>query len=158
MRDVTWHGPNGGCASRPTWNACRREWLVSPQVDTPREAASHHQLYNYRSTAPIATRICTSLPLALLQQPKATRISMADQSPIDSTPISPVRAGVLRHNSLEKHLQHRPEAQDLKNRHILLDTTTAPYAPPTACSSSIWPACEQRNLADGAIRHQGTAG
>ncbi|KAF2814645.1 uncharacterized protein BDZ99DRAFT_485288 [Mytilinidion resinicola] len=52
---------------------------------------------------------------------------MAEEaSPIDHTPISPVRAGVLRRNSLEKHLQHRPEAQDLKNRHILLDTTAAP--------------------------------
>ncbi|EAT92301.2 hypothetical protein HBI56_004040 [Parastagonospora nodorum] len=44
---------------------------------------------------------------------------------VDETPISPVRSNERR-NSLEKHLQHRPEAQDLKNRHILLDTTTAP--------------------------------
>lgn len=48
---------------------------------------------------------------------------------VDETPISPVRSNERR-NSLEKHLQHRPEAQDLKNRHILLDTTTAPYAKP----------------------------
>lgn len=46
---------------------------------------------------------------------------------VDETPISPVREGVARRNSLEKHLQHRPEAQDLKNRHILLDTAAAPY-------------------------------
>ncbi|ORY02470.1 hypothetical protein BCR34DRAFT_493110 [Clohesyomyces aquaticus] len=45
---------------------------------------------------------------------------------IDETPISPVRQGMERRNSLEKHLQHRPEVQDLKNRHILLDTTAAP--------------------------------
>lgn len=45
---------------------------------------------------------------------------------VDETPISPVRS-LDRRNSLEKHLQHRPEPQDLKNRHILLDTTTAPY-------------------------------
>ncbi|EOA81610.1 hypothetical protein ACJQWK_11087 [Exserohilum turcicum] len=44
---------------------------------------------------------------------------------IDETPIAPVRSSERR-NSLEKHLQHRPEPQDLKNRHILLDTTTAP--------------------------------
>ncbi len=44
---------------------------------------------------------------------------------VDETPISPVRSQERR-NSLEKHLQHRPEPQDLKNRHILLDTTTAP--------------------------------
>jgi hypothetical protein len=47
---------------------------------------------------------------------------------VDETPISPVRSQDRR-NSLEKHLQHRPEPQDLKNRHILLDTTTAPYVP-----------------------------
>ena len=47
---------------------------------------------------------------------------------IDETPISPVRSSERR-NSLEKHLQHRPEPQDLKNRHIVLDTTTAPYVP-----------------------------
>lgn len=46
---------------------------------------------------------------------------------VDETPISPVRQSTERRNSLEKHLQHRPEAQDLKNRHILLDTNTAPY-------------------------------
>jgi hypothetical protein len=49
-----------------------------------------------------------------------------DTNPIDATPISPVRSNERR-NSLEKHLQHRPDPQDLKNRHILLDTTTAPY-------------------------------
>ena len=51
---------------------------------------------------------------------------------VDDASISPVRSHERR-NSLEKHLQHRPEAQDLKNRHILLDTTTAPLrAPPDA--------------------------
>ncbi|KAL6712328.1 hypothetical protein ACN47E_000205 [Coniothyrium glycines] len=44
---------------------------------------------------------------------------------VDETPISPVRS-LERRNSLEKHLQHRPEPQDLKDRHILLDTTAAP--------------------------------
>jgi len=41
---------------------------------------------------------------------------------VDESPISPLE----RRNSLEKHLQMRPEAQDLKNRHILLDTNAAP--------------------------------
>jgi hypothetical protein len=52
----------------------------------------------------------------------------AENNPVvvDETPISPVRSNERR-NSLEKHLQHRPDPQDLKNRHILLDTTTAPY-------------------------------
>jgi hypothetical protein len=41
---------------------------------------------------------------------------------VDETSISPVE----RRDSLEKHLQLRPDAQDLKNRHILLDTNAAP--------------------------------
>lgn len=41
---------------------------------------------------------------------------------VDESPISPLE----RRNSLEKHLAHRPDAQDLKNRHILLDTNAAP--------------------------------
>ncbi|KAL1611791.1 hypothetical protein SLS60_000011 [Paraconiothyrium brasiliense] len=44
---------------------------------------------------------------------------------VDETPISPTRS-LERRDSLEKHLQHRPDVQDLKNRHILLDTNTAP--------------------------------
>lgn len=43
---------------------------------------------------------------------------------VDENPISPIE----RRSSLEKHLQHRPDAQDLKNRNILLDTNAAPYA------------------------------
>lgn len=50
----------------------------------------------------------------------------SEDTSIDVAPLSPVRS-TERRNSLEKHLQHRPEAQDLKNRHILIDTTTAPY-------------------------------
>jgi hypothetical protein len=57
---------------------------------------------------------------------------------VDETPISPVRSNERR-NSLEKHLQHRPEAQDLKNRHILLDTTTAPYVLSSFYSSTTIP-------------------
>lgn len=56
-------------------------------------------------------------------------MASTDTNNIDATPISPIRSNERR-NSLEKHLQHRPEVQDLKNRHILLDTTTAPYAFP----------------------------
>jgi len=50
---------------------------------------------------------------------------LTDSTPapaIDASPINPLQ----RRDSLEKHLQMRPEAQDLKNRHILLDTTAAP--------------------------------
>jgi len=47
-------------------------------------------------------------------------------SAIDESPISPARAAPERRDSLEKRLAHRPDVQDLKNRHILLDTTAAP--------------------------------
>ena len=46
----------------------------------------------------------------------------SENAGIDISPISPAD----RRNSLEKHLQTRPEEQDLKNRHILLDTNAAP--------------------------------
>jgi hypothetical protein len=53
--------------------------------------------------------------------------TMADETPqdvkVDETPISPT---LERRNSLEKHLQLRPDEQDLKNRNILLDTNAAP--------------------------------
>ncbi|TID22986.1 Serine-type carboxypeptidase F [Venturia nashicola] len=45
---------------------------------------------------------------------------------VDTTPISPTRGPPERRNSLEKHLQHRPEAEDLKARNILLNTDAAP--------------------------------
>lgn len=44
----------------------------------------------------------------------------------DETPLSPIE----RQESLEKHLQMRPDAQDLKNRNILRDTNAAPYTQP----------------------------
>lgn len=46
----------------------------------------------------------------------------AEQVKVDETPISPIE----RRNSLEKHLQMRPDPKDLKDRHILLDTNAAP--------------------------------
>ncbi|KAK2855608.1 hypothetical protein FQN49_005018 [Arthroderma sp. PD_2] len=49
-------------------------------------------------------------------------MSAPTNSTVD-TPTSPINE---RRNSLEKSLQYRPDAQDLKNRHILLDTTAAP--------------------------------
>lgn len=44
---------------------------------------------------------------------------------IDETPLG--TAPYERRNSLEKHLQTRPDPQDLKDRHILLSTNVAPY-------------------------------
>ncbi len=55
--------------------------------------------------------------------------NMADPKPtsgVDETPLSPIES----QHSLEKHLQMRPEAQDLKNRNILHDTNAAPYPAP----------------------------
>lgn len=54
---------------------------------------------------------------------------------VSSAPVLEATNGVVddtspdalqRRNSLEKHLQMRPDEQDLKDRHILLDTTAAP--------------------------------
>ena len=49
--------------------------------------------------------------------------NISSEPAVDETPISPIE----RQNSLEKHLQMRPDAKDLKDRHILLDTNAAPY-------------------------------
>ncbi|KKY17979.1 putative rpel repeat protein [Phaeomoniella chlamydospora] len=52
------------------------------------------------------------------------KVIMADDlsTGVDRSPINTLE----RRNSLEKHLQTRPEPQDLKDRHILLDTNAAP--------------------------------
>ena len=52
---------------------------------------------------------------------------MTDRTPSlsEGVDISPISASDRR-NSLEKHLRTRPDEQDLKNRHILLDTNAAP--------------------------------
>lgn len=48
---------------------------------------------------------------------------------IDDTPISPIE----RQQSLEKHLQMRPDVKDLKDKNILKDTNAAPYVSPWKC-------------------------
>src|SRR5690242_9531174 len=48
-----------------------------------------------------------------------------DAAPIDTTPISPTKQPETA-EQLARRLAHRPEAQDLKNRGILHDTTAAP--------------------------------
>jgi hypothetical protein len=53
-------------------------------------------------------------------------IEQQGDSAIDETPISPSRPNHARQNSLEKHLQSRPDPKELKERHILLDTNAAP--------------------------------
>ena len=56
-------------------------------------------------------------------------------SSIDETPLSPID----RQESLERHLQTRPDAQDLKNRNILRDTNAAPYVNVHSLSSPSTP-------------------
>ncbi|ORY57906.1 uncharacterized protein BCR38DRAFT_448996 [Pseudomassariella vexata] len=45
---------------------------------------------------------------------------------VDETPISPIRPDNRRKNSLEEHLQHRPERAELVEKNILPDSTAAP--------------------------------
>lgn len=45
---------------------------------------------------------------------------------IDETSISLKRPNHQRQDSLEKHLQNRPDPKELKEKHILLDTNAAP--------------------------------
>lgn len=49
-----------------------------------------------------------------------TMINTVDETSLAASPTE-------RRNSLEKHLLNRPDPQDLKERHILLDTNVAPY-------------------------------
>ncbi|KAI1761153.1 hypothetical protein GGR53DRAFT_506521 [Hypoxylon sp. FL1150] len=55
---------------------------------------------------------------------------MADQdkpqTSVDETPISPIRPNNERRNSLEQHLQHRPERSELVDKNILPASTAAP--------------------------------
>ncbi|RMY06153.1 hypothetical protein D0867_09794 [Hortaea werneckii] len=52
--------------------------------------------------------------------------STATESNDGAVDTAPITNTLERRNSLEKALQHRPDEQDLKDRHILLDTTAAP--------------------------------
>ncbi|KAK4187818.1 hypothetical protein QBC35DRAFT_220639 [Podospora australis] len=50
----------------------------------------------------------------------------SNEGNVDKTPISPSRPNVERKNSLEHHLAHRPERQELVDRNILPASTAAP--------------------------------
>ncbi|KAK4153373.1 hypothetical protein C8A00DRAFT_15395 [Chaetomidium leptoderma] len=45
---------------------------------------------------------------------------------VDETPISPSRPNPARKNSLEYHLSHRPDRQELVEKNILRSSTAAP--------------------------------
>ncbi|KAI1375487.1 RPEL repeat protein [Hypoxylon crocopeplum] len=55
---------------------------------------------------------------------------MADEnkprSSVDETPISPIRPNNERRNSLEQHLQHRPDRSELVEKNILPASNAAP--------------------------------
>ncbi|KAH8881658.1 hypothetical protein GQ53DRAFT_467864 [Thozetella sp. PMI_491] len=55
---------------------------------------------------------------------------MADENqskpPVDESPISPSRPNAARKNSLEQHLMHRPDRQELVEKNILPKSTAAP--------------------------------
>ena len=52
---------------------------------------------------------------------------MAEDAPVLKPSVAATpRAPGARRTSLEKHLQTRPDAKDLVDRHILLDTKAAP--------------------------------
>lgn len=52
--------------------------------------------------------------------------NVVSQAPVDETPISPSRPNPARKNSLEHHLAHRPDRQELINKNILPASTAAP--------------------------------
>ena len=56
------------------------------------------------------------------EPPTSTTVEDTPSSVVDETPISPIQ----RRDSLEKHLQQRPDPQELKDKHILLDSNAAP--------------------------------
>ena len=51
---------------------------------------------------------------------------MADDTASSTIDNAPIGSALDRQKSLEKQLASRPDEQDLRNRHILLDTTAAP--------------------------------
>jgi hypothetical protein len=52
--------------------------------------------------------------------------SKTQQPAVDETPISPIRPDNARRNSLENHLLHRPNREELIQKNILPDSTAAP--------------------------------
>jgi RPEL repeat len=56
--------------------------------------------------------------------PPVDTAAVPEQAVVDDTSISPTRT--TSRDTLEKRLAQRPDAQDLKNRGILMDTNAAP--------------------------------
>jgi hypothetical protein len=129
--DVTSQGADKGCNS-PDKGHSRTDNIYQLPSKLLHELSSSYEA-NIKSSSPRRNYISRGnfTDRALYpDQEYEIKSKMTDQestSAIDETPISPVsRPDHARKNSLEKHLQHRPDAQDLKDRHILLDTSVAP--------------------------------
>ena len=102
-------------------------------LTSPLPSAFHHSFpfqtqdtINYPQLVPIPNQQTRGdrrdLTVKMSEEPRT--------SSIDETPIAPVREpSHVRQNSLEKHLQHRPDPKELRERHILLDNNAAPYVP-----------------------------
>ncbi|KAK3367458.1 hypothetical protein B0H63DRAFT_489214 [Podospora didyma] len=56
----------------------------------------------------------------------ADHANTASPKTVDETPISPSRPDAARKNSLESHLMHRPDRQELVEKNILPASTAAP--------------------------------
>lgn len=82
-----------------------------------------HHLTLYSTLSPQLCYSLLSYSLTHLLAHRSKLIQLSTMS-VDQTPLN---LNFERRNSLEKHLQTRPGMQDLKNRHILLDTNVAPY-------------------------------
>ncbi len=124
-------GQNKGYSRNPPLSPAircqRRQDILSsnallPHLPSPTLPKHHPALSNPYTLHPptFHPKQPTHTPTMTTQPP-----TTSSSSEIDETPLSPLNS----QHSLEKHLQMRPEAQDLKNRNILHDTNAAPYVP-----------------------------
>lgn len=122
MESKKWQKSQVGTAFHPL--------AANPRIPPAKSPSKHGQGYlnvpNLLPSTPTSTETTTltTQPLTT-QSPKMTTDNApttTSSSGVDETPLSPTDS----QQSLEKHLQMRPEAQDLKNRNILHDTNAAP--------------------------------
>lgn len=106
----------------------RKQGPTHVQVDPAAHATSVSQRINTQSPAQLSNSTVYKSQITTATNDRVANVMsnpVEENKPdlkVDETPISPLE----RRNSLEKHLQYRPEAQDLKNRGILYDSNAAP--------------------------------
>ena len=81
-------------------------------MDNPAPHSSHPAAASAPKTATAAPQLSKPVTDVVEESAKHDTISPAERT--------------QRHDSLEKHLQQRPDAQELKDRNILRDTNAAP--------------------------------